>query len=108
MTEQSPAEAIFFAALEKGTAKERAAYVNAACGGDSNLRRRVERLLAAHPQVGSFLEAPAQGEVALHEAPTIPPAEQCPPAPGPAGTAAYYVLSETDGAVIAGRSKIVA
>ena len=56
MTEQSPAEAIFFAALEKGTAEERMAYVKDACGDDSNLRQRVERLLAAHPQVGDFME----------------------------------------------------
>ena len=61
--EQSPAEVIFFAALEKGTAEEHLAYLDAACGDDSNLRQRVERLLAAHPQVGSFLEPPAQGEV---------------------------------------------
>jgi eukaryotic-like serine/threonine-protein kinase len=55
MTEQSPAEAIFFAALERHTAEERIAYLNAACGDDSNLRQRVERLLAAHPKVGKFL-----------------------------------------------------
>jgi WD40 repeat protein/serine/threonine protein kinase len=60
MSEQSPAEAIFFAALEIASAEERAAYVNAACGEDTDLRRRVDRLLAAHPQVGSFLEEPAQ------------------------------------------------
>jgi WD40 repeat protein len=59
MTEQSPAEAIFFSALEKGTPEERAAYLDAACGEDSSLRRRVERLLEAHPKAGGFLEGPA-------------------------------------------------
>jgi tetratricopeptide (TPR) repeat protein len=107
MTEQSPAEAIFFSALEIGTAEERAAYLGAACGADSNLRQRVERLLAAHPQVGSFLEAPAQGEVALAEVPTTPPAEQCPPAPGLADTTAYRGHSEAAGAVIAGRYTLI-
>ena len=56
MTEQSPAEAIFFAALEKATAEDRLAYLNDACGEDTNLRQRVVRLLAAHPQVGNFME----------------------------------------------------
>ena len=55
MTDMSPAEAIFFAALEKTTPEQRAAYLDEACGNDADLRRRVDRLLAAHPQVGSFL-----------------------------------------------------
>jgi serine/threonine protein kinase/tetratricopeptide (TPR) repeat protein len=58
MTKMSPVEAIFFAALEKSTAEERGAYLDEACGGDAELRRRVERLLAAHPEVGSCLEPP--------------------------------------------------
>src|SRR5262245_28810028 len=58
MTERSATEAIFFAALEKATAAERAAFLDEACAGDEDLRRRVERLLAAHPQVGGFLERP--------------------------------------------------
>jgi serine/threonine protein kinase len=58
LTERSPTEAIFFAALEKGTDAERAAYLHEACAGDEALRRRVERLLAAHPRAGDFLERP--------------------------------------------------
>src|SRR5437588_8437451 len=56
MTEMSPAETVFFAALAKGDAAERAAYLNEACGTDTEPRRRVDQLLAAHPQVGSFLQ----------------------------------------------------
>src|SRR5437899_931596 len=52
----SPAEAVFFAALAKVDPAERAAYLNEACGADIDLRRRVDRLLEAHPQVGSFLQ----------------------------------------------------
>jgi serine/threonine-protein kinase len=59
MSEMSPVEAIFFAALEKTSPQERASYVAHACGDDANLRNRVERLLAAHPHVGNFLEQPA-------------------------------------------------
>ena len=55
MTEMSPAETVFFAALAKVDPAERAAYLNEACGADTDLRRCVDRLLAAHPQVGSFL-----------------------------------------------------
>jgi hypothetical protein len=56
--DQSAAEAVFFAALERATAAERAAYLDGACGGDGALRRRVEALLAAHPHAGRFLERP--------------------------------------------------
>src|SRR5947209_19537509 len=56
VTDVSPAEAVFFAALAKVDPAERAAYLNEACGADADLRRRVGRLLEAHPQVGSFLQ----------------------------------------------------
>jgi hypothetical protein len=55
-TPKSPVESIFFAALEKASPPERAAYLDEACGTDGELRRRVERLLDAHTEVGSFLE----------------------------------------------------
>src|SRR5262249_27372224 len=58
MNDRSPAEVIFFAALEKAGSAERAAYLDEACAGNEGLRRRVEALLAAHPQVGQFLERP--------------------------------------------------
>jgi tetratricopeptide (TPR) repeat protein/serine/threonine protein kinase len=55
----SAAEAVFFAALAKVDPADRAAYLNEACGNDADLRRQVDRLLAAHPQVGSFLHEDA-------------------------------------------------
>jgi eukaryotic-like serine/threonine-protein kinase len=58
MTTSPSAESIFFAALEKASPAARAAYLDQACHGDIDLRRRVERLLDAHAQVGSFLENP--------------------------------------------------
>jgi hypothetical protein len=51
-------EAIFTAALAR-PAEERAAYLDQACGGDAELRRRVEALLQAHDNAGSFLNRPA-------------------------------------------------
>src|SRR5262245_50122459 len=59
MNNPSPLEAIFFAALEKGSPQERTAYLNEACASDPDLRRRVEKMLAAQAQAGSFLESPA-------------------------------------------------
>src|SRR6516225_9357819 len=69
MNDQSPLEAVFFAALEKGSPEERAAYLNEASAGDPDLRRRVEKMLAAQAQAGSFLEHPAPGPVATIDQP---------------------------------------
>jgi serine/threonine protein kinase len=62
MASLSDVEVIFQAALEKGSAEERAAYLEQACQGDSALRQQVERLLSAQHQLGSFLEQPAAAE----------------------------------------------
>jgi serine/threonine protein kinase len=56
--ERSSAEVVFFAALDKGTPAEQAAYLDEACAGEGALRRRVEALLAAHRKAGRFLERP--------------------------------------------------
>src|SRR3954463_6282668 len=58
MSNASAVEALLFAALELGSAAERAAYLDSACGGDAELRRQVERLLKAHAHVGDFLRKP--------------------------------------------------
>jgi serine/threonine protein kinase len=62
------AETLLFAALEKPTEAERAAFLNSACGGESELRRQVEKLLKAHAQVGDFLQRPAAEQLAAPEA----------------------------------------
>src|SRR5262245_9145031 len=51
-------ETLFAAALEKGSPAERAAFLDAACAGDTGLRQRVEALLASHEQ-SDFLRTPA-------------------------------------------------
>ena len=46
---------IFTAALQITDPEERSAYLGQACGGDAELRRRVEVLLRTHESVGDFL-----------------------------------------------------
>jgi serine/threonine protein kinase len=103
MTAMSPVEVIFFAALEKSTPQERAAYLAEACGDDAGLRGRVERLLAAYSRVGSFLQQPAA-------APAVAAAPQeatRSAAPEQKSTEAYTGAAEQAGAVIAGRYKLL-
>jgi hypothetical protein len=47
------------------TPEEQVAYLRAACGEDEDLRLRVQRLLDAQPQLGSFLQRPAASLVAV-------------------------------------------
>jgi formylglycine-generating enzyme required for sulfatase activity/serine/threonine protein kinase len=60
MTEQT----IFLAALDIADPAERAAYVDAACAGNTQLRRQVRALLAAHEGSGEFMNLPAVQQVA--------------------------------------------
>jgi WD40 repeat protein/serine/threonine protein kinase len=71
MNNPSLLEAVFFAALEKGSPEERVAYLDGACTGDPDLRRRVEKMLAAQDRAGSFLEQPAAGAVATVDEPAV-------------------------------------
>ncbi|MGD9632304.1 MAG: protein kinase [Pirellulales bacterium] len=59
MKDTLPLESIFFAALEKASLAERAAFLDEACGGNAALRADVDRMLAVHPRAGGFLEQPA-------------------------------------------------
>jgi serine/threonine protein kinase/tetratricopeptide (TPR) repeat protein len=56
---QDRAASIFDAAVELATPGERAAYLDAACGRDAQLRAEVEDLLAHDGAAGSFLDLPA-------------------------------------------------
>src|SRR5262249_30318388 len=61
---KADAKAIFLEALERQGREELLRFLNEACGGDAALRARVEELLRAHQDAGSFLEAPARSPVA--------------------------------------------
>jgi eukaryotic-like serine/threonine-protein kinase len=86
MSNSSHLESIFFAALEKPSLAERRAYLDEACAGDADLCVRVERMLAAQADAGSFLESPAS-----------------PPCPGEghlAATTAHRPIAEQPGTII--------
>src|SRR5262245_18222137 len=57
---QPPVDEVFEEAFRRAAGQDRARYLDEVCGGDLELRRRVERLLRALSEAGSFLEAPAQ------------------------------------------------
>jgi hypothetical protein len=62
MTEpHADTETIFHAAVEIESPEKRQAYVEEACGSDRELRARVEALLRANHDAGSFLEKPPAG-----------------------------------------------
>jgi tetratricopeptide (TPR) repeat protein/tRNA A-37 threonylcarbamoyl transferase component Bud32 len=68
-------EALFDAARVMRSTAEREAFLDGACGGDAGLRKRVERLLAAHMRAGGILECgpgPAVNEV-TRPGPTLAP-----------------------------------
>src|SRR5262249_11436158 len=64
-------EGIYFAALEKKSPAERAAYLDDACKGDPVLRRCVERMLDSEPKVGNFLQPATPDQPAASEQPPI-------------------------------------
>jgi serine/threonine protein kinase/tetratricopeptide (TPR) repeat protein len=59
MSNLSPLEAVFFAALDKGSPQDRATYLDAVCCDNPDLRRRIEKMLAAQSEAENFLEQPA-------------------------------------------------
>jgi hypothetical protein len=58
VTDPNALESLYLAALEKPAA-ERPAFLDTVCGGNTDLRARVERLLAAEPKVGGLRGAPS-------------------------------------------------
>ncbi len=57
---QGELRAVFFEALDRPAAEERAAYLDAACAGRPELRARVEALLEAHRSTDGFLGEPGR------------------------------------------------
>jgi len=57
------AEELFHASLERSP-EDRRAFLDEACGADTELRAQVERLVSKDEQAGSFLETPVIADVA--------------------------------------------
>src|SRR5262245_50074689 len=75
MTENQPqVDEVFDEALCHAPGQDRARYLDEVCGGSLELRRRVERLLRADFEAGSFLETPAQDPSPTVNQPSI----ECP------------------------------
>src|SRR5262245_37119825 len=87
---------VFAGALKRGSAAERAAYLDDACAGDARLRADVEALLRAHATDPDFLEGPLPSLGDTAEAPPRTPGGPGEPAAGPDGR-------ERPGVVLAGR-----
>lgn len=58
MNDDSDRELAVFTEAVRLPSHQRAAYLDYACNGDHELRRKLEALLDAHDRVGSFLEEP--------------------------------------------------
>ncbi len=65
-------ESLLCAAIEINSDTEREAYINKACGTDSELRDKVKRLVVAHFQAGQFLK---HGDTSLGDAEPMQPLE---------------------------------
>jgi hypothetical protein len=91
-------KAIFIAALDPEPGAARAAYLDAACREDAELRRRVEALLAAHERADEMLGAAAE------EPRATPMPEAALPVVSSTGE---YQPTAGPGLLIAGRYKLV-
>src|SRR5262245_43530953 len=76
-------KALFIGALDREPGEDRAAYLDAHCAGDAELRRRVEALLRAPEQAGAMLD---RTQVATVEASTHAETAELAPGPGPEAT----------------------
>jgi hypothetical protein len=96
------AETIFAAAIQRGAAAERAAYVDRACAGDEELRAWVGALLAAHDGAGDGFMAGPPADLAATAAAVgadDPPGTRADAADEAPGTAiGRYTLVEQIGA----------
>ena len=65
-------KAIFCDALDKATDRERAAYLEQACGDRPDIRSQVEELLRLYEGAGAFLESPIlDSDVTLESSPVV-------------------------------------
>src|SRR5438067_1498613 len=85
-------ESLFVAALERASPAERQAFLADACRGDDALRRRVDRLLAAHGHACGILDRGAGGGFA-----PLPSPDPRPVTEGPGTVVGRYEVKEQIG-----------
>jgi serine/threonine protein kinase/tetratricopeptide (TPR) repeat protein len=74
------AKAVFDQAHEIDSADERREYLDQACAGAPELRQKVEALLRAYDDAGSFMDMPVHGATAsFHSGDDTPNADRLPP-----------------------------
>jgi eukaryotic-like serine/threonine-protein kinase len=88
---------LFMAVLQIEDAAERAAHLGRACAGDTALRQRVDALLAAFEQAGSFLQQPAGDPRATSDVSHSGPSNGSDPAEGPGTVIGPYKLIQQIG-----------
>jgi WD40 repeat protein/serine/threonine protein kinase len=86
VTDPKRVQAVFLAAVADPSPAGRAAVLDRECGPDADLRRRVEALLKANDEPGSFLDRPAAGGTGAYT-----------PDPGDGGPSAEPAAAETPG-----------
>src|SRR3989442_1655567 len=91
MNEPERREEVVFEAALRLTTHPRAAYLDQTCGGDTELRRRVDALLGAFERAGGFLKEPAMPAHARKVAVSLPPTEK------PGDRIGHYKLLEQIG-----------
>ena len=63
MPSNRKAEVELFTEAIKLPTGERISFLDRACAGDQDLRRRIEKLLRNHDRAGEFMEAPLTGSI---------------------------------------------
>src|SRR6266481_3943530 len=76
MSDTEQREEVVFEAALKLSADQRAAYLDQTCGGDADLRRRVEVLLGAFERAGGFMKQPATPTLERTARFSLPPIEK--------------------------------
>jgi serine/threonine protein kinase len=94
--EANTAKAVFLAALEQATASDRAAYLDRACAGDVDLRRKVEAMLRAHDLPDPVLDRSASEHLAAVDADSLDFLEPSAKL-GSLGRLGYYEVLEVAG-----------
>lgn len=88
-------EGLFLRALQKDSVEERSRFLEDSCGDDVERQRRVQALLVAYDDAGSFLESPAAGPRSLADVSLdfLQPSN----VPGCLGTLGQYQIQEVIG-----------